>query len=411
MGKVVIVGAGAAGMMAAYGAALNGNDVTVLEKNEKCGKKLYITGKGRCNITNSCEPEDFFDRIVSNGKFMYSPFYSLTNLQTMDLFADTFGLNIKTERGNRVFPSSDKSSDVIRALTKALDRMNVNIKLNSQVTGLIISDNTAKGVKTHDLSYEADAVIVATGGLSYASTGSTGDGYDFARSAGHSITSLCPALVPLEVKQEWVTGLQGLSLKNIDVTFTAGGKRLYSDFGEMIFTHFGVSGPVILSASSYIGHSVASGRPVELGIDLKPALDHEQLVRRINRDFEERPNQQFKNSLVRLLPSKLIPVIVDMTDISPEKKVNAVTREERGRLAHIIKNLSCTISGLRGYNEAIITQGGINVKEINPATMESKKCRGLYFAGEVIDVDAVTGGYNLQIAWSTGYLAGISVNN
>lgn len=409
MGKVVIVGAGAAGMMAAYGAALNGHDVMVLEKNEKCGKKLYITGKGRCNITNACEPEEFFDRIVSNSKFMYSPFYSLTNMQTMDLFADTFGLNIKTERGNRVFPSSDKSSDVIRALTKTLNRMNVKIKLNSQVTGLIINDNTVKGVKTRDFSYEADAVIVATGGLSYASTGSTGDGYGFAKSAGHSVTKLCPALVPLEVKQEWVTELQGLSLKNIEVTFTADGKRLYSEFGEMIFTHFGVSGPVILSASSYIGNRVASGCAVELNIDLKPALGYEQLIKRITRDFEERNNQQFKNSLGKLLPSKLIPFIVRMTGVNPDRKVNSVTREERSRLAHIIKNLSCTISGLRGYNEAIITRGGINVKEINPATMESKKCRGLYFAGEVIDVDAVTGGYNLQIAWSTGYLAGISV--
>lgn len=409
MGKVVIVGAGAAGMMAAYGAALNGHDVTVLEKNEKCGKKLYITGKGRCNITNACEPEEFFDRIVSNSKFMYSPFYSLTNMQTMDLFADTFGLDIKTERGNRVFPSSDKSSDVIRALTKALNRMNVKIKLNSQVTGLIISDNTVKGVKTHGFSYEADAVIIATGGLSYASTGSTGDGYGFAKSAGHSVTPLCPALVPLEVKQEWVTELQGLSLKNIEVTFTADGKRLYSEFGEMIFTHFGVSGPVILSASSYIGNRVASGCVVELNIDLKPALGYEQLLKRITRDFEERHNQQFKNSLTKLLPSKLIPVIVRMTGINPDKKVNSVTKEERSRLAHVLKNLSCTISGLRGYNEAIITRGGINVKEINPATMESKKCRGLYFAGEVIDVDAVTGGYNLQIAWSTGYLAGTSI--
>lgn len=408
MSKIIIIGAGAAGMMSAYGAAQNGHDVTVLEKNEKCGKKLYITGKGRCNLTNACGPEEFFDSIVNNSKFMYSPFYALTNYGTMDLFSDTFGLDIKIERGNRVFPASDKSSDVISALKRMLDRMNVKIRLGTQVTGLLINNGKVCGVKCSDREYNADAVIVATGGLSYASTGSTGDGYEFARSAGHSVTRLSPALVPLETKEEWVTKLQGLSLKNIEVTFTVGGKKLYSDFGEMIFTHYGVSGPVILTAGSYIGDSVASGGTVLLSIDLKPALDHERLAKRIDRDFEEHSNQQFKNSLGKLLPAKLIPVIVKMSGISPDKKVNSVTRDERNKLAHILKNLSCTIKGLRGYNEAIITRGGINVKEINPATMESKKCKNLFFAGEVIDVDAVTGGYNLQIAWSTGYLAGIS---
>lgn len=408
MSKVIIIGAGAAGLMAAYGAAQNGCNVTVLEKNEKCGKKIYITGKGRCNLTNACEPDEFFDSIVSNSKFMYSPFYSLTNYGAMDLFSDTFGLEIKIERGNRVFPASDKSSDVIRALTAALGRMGVKIRLGTQVTGLIINDKKVCGVKCGDLEYDADAVIVATGGLSYASTGSTGDGYEFAKCAGHSIMKLSPALVPLETKQRWVTKLQGLSLKNINVTFTYGGKKIYSDFGEMIFTHYGVSGPVILTAGSYIGDRVSAGGVVELSIDLKPALDFERLAKRIDRDFEEHRNQQFKNSLGGLLPAKLIPVIVELSEISPEKKVNSVTREERNKLARIMKNLSCTITRLRGYNEAIITRGGINVKEINPATMESKLCKGLYFAGEVIDVDAVTGGYNLQIAWSTGYLAGIS---
>ncbi|MCI8308312.1 MAG: NAD(P)/FAD-dependent oxidoreductase [Lachnospiraceae bacterium] len=408
MGRIIVIGAGAAGMMAAYGAALNGNDVTVYEKNEKCGKKLYITGKGRCNLTNSCEPEEFFDGVVSNRKFMYSPFYALTNYDTMDLFSDTLGLELKIERGNRVFPASDKSSDVIRALSGKLNDMGVRIRLGEKVTGLIIENGKICGVNCDGRECCADAVIVATGGLSYPSTGSTGDGYDFARYAGHSVTRLSPALVPLETGQDWVTKLQGLSLKNVRVTFTLDGKNLYSDFGEMIFTHYGVSGPVILTAASHIGGRVSAGGRIELSIDLKPALDFEQLARRIDRDFEKHSNGQFKNSLGKLLPAKLIPVIVEMSGISPEKKANSVTREERNRLAAILKNLSCTIIGLRGYNEAIITRGGVNVKEMNPSTMESRKCKGLYFAGEVLDVDAVTGGYNLQVAWSTGYLAGIS---
>lgn len=408
MGRVIIIGAGASGMMAAYAAALNGHDVTILEKNEKCGKKLFITGKGRCNLTNACMPDEFFGNIVSNAKFMYSPFYALTNYDTMDLFSDMFGLSLKTERGNRVFPASDKSSDVIRALTKALSGMGADIRLNTQVTGLIINGGNICGVRCGGTEYNADAVIIATGGLSYSSTGSTGDGYAFAREAGHRITALSPALVPLETMQGWVTRLQGLSLKNVKVTFTSDGRKLYSDFGEMIFTHYGVSGPVILSASSHIG-SASAEQPVGLCIDLKPALEFEQLVRRIGRDFDENKNQQFKNSLGKLLPAKLIPVITEMSGISPDKRINSVTREERRNLAHILKNLCCTIKGPRGYNEAIITHGGVDVKEINPTTMESRKCRGLYFAGEVIDVDAVTGGYNLQIAWSTGYLAGISV--
>lgn len=409
MSKVIVIGAGAAGMMAAYSAALNNHEVIIIEKNEKCGKKIYITGKGRCNITNACDAEEFFDMMISNKKFMYSPFYSMTNYQVMDLFEQTFGLKIKTERGNRVFPLSDKSSDVINSLIKAIKKQGVTVKLGVSVNELIIENDEIKGVKTDDGIYKADSVIVATGGLSYPSTGSTGDGYKFAKYAGHEVTKLMPALVPLETKEKWVTELQGLSLKNIKVSFTCDNKELYSDFGEMIFTHFGVSGPVILSASSLLTKRLHNNNVIKLSIDLKPALTLEQLDKRIMRDFEEQSNQQFKNSLGKLLPKKIIPVIISLTGINSKKQVNAITKEERMKLAKTLKNLECTITKPRGFNEAIITQGGINVKEINPATMESKICKGLYFAGEVLDVDAVTGGYNLQIAWSTGYLAGLSI--
>jgi len=409
MSKVIIIGAGAAGMMAAYSAAINNHEVIIFEKNEKCGKKIYITGKGRCNVTNACDADEFFDMMISNKKFMYSPYYSMTNYQVMDLFEQTFGLALKTERGNRVFPLSDKSSDVINSLVKALKKLNVKICLNTEIKDLCIENNIIKGVKTEDRTYAADAVVVATGGLSYPSTGSTGDGYRFAKGIGHEVTKLMPALVPLEVKEKWITELQGLSLKNIRVSFSCDNKELYSDFGEMIFTHFGVSGPVILSASSFLTKRLHNNNIIKLTIDLKPALTVEQLDKRIMRDFEEQSNQQFKNSLGKLLPRKIIPVIISLTGINPKKQVNAVTKEERMKLAGILKNLECTITKPRGFNEAIITQGGVNVKEINPATMESKLCKGLYFAGEVIDVDAVTGGYNLQVAWSTGYLAGMSI--
>lgn len=409
MGKVIVIGAGAAGMMAAYGAALNKHEVIIYEKNEKCGKKIYITGKVRCNLTNACDAEEFFERIVTNSKFMYSSYYTMTNYQTMELFTDVFGLDIKTERGNRVFPLSDKSSDVINCIVRALKKMNVSIKLNQKVDELIIEGDSVKGIISEGERIYSDAVIVATGGKSYASTGSTGDGYEFARQCGHTIAEPLPALVPLVTKEGWVKELQGLSLKNIEVTFTADSKVIYSDFGEMIFTHYGVSGPVILSAGSYIRKRIANGNNISLSIDLKPALKEDQLERRIIRDFEEQSNQQYKNSLGKLLPRKLIPLIVELTGINPKKQVNEITKEERSKLVHILKNLQCTVTGTRDFNEAIITQGGVNVKEINPATMESKKCKKLYFAGEVIDVDAVTGGYNLQVAWSTGYLAGISV--
>ncbi len=408
MSKVIIAGAGAAGMMAAYAAAKNGHEVTILERNEKCGKKIYITGKGRCNVTNDCDILDFFDKIVTNSKFMYSALYGFTNYQTMELFTEEFGLKLKTERGGRVFPMSDKSSDVISALTRALKKLNVDTKLNTRITDVLIENGTVKGVKANNRIYDADAVIIATGGLSYPSTGSDGDGYTFAKAAGHTIKQTSPGLVPMVAKENWVKELQGLALKNVTAEYYQNGKKLYSEFGEMLFTHFGVSGPLILTASSYIGNYLAKGN-VTLCIDCKPALSHDELEQRILRDFEAQTNVQFKNSLGKLLPRKLIPVVVELSEIKSDKPVNSVTREERIRLAGVIKKLQVTITGFRDYNEAIITRGGVNVKEINPSTLESKLCKNLYFAGEVLDIDAVTGGYNLQIAWSTGYLAGSSI--
>ena len=402
MGNVVIVGGGAAGMMAAVAAARSGHLVRIYEKNEKLGKKIYITGKGRCNVTNACETED--------PKFLYSGFYGFTS-QDMMRFLEENGCPVKVERGNRVFPVSDKSSDVIRAITGQLSRLGVEICLGQEVSGLMARDGQIQGIglKKGERKVPADAVIVASGGLSYPSTGSTGDGYEFARSVGHKVTELSPALTPLEVREQTlVQDLQGLSLKNVRVQIWDGKKIRYEAFGEMLFTHFGVSGPVILSASSYVAKELKK-RAMVLTVDLKPALDLEQLDSRILRDFEGMKQKMFKNALGLLLPSKLIPVIVGQSEVPPEKPVNAISRKERRQLAERIKNFRLTLTGLRGYREAIITQGGVSVKEINPKTMESKLIRGLHFAGEVLDLDGVTGGYNLQIAWSTGYLAGRSV--
>ncbi|MCI9560027.1 NAD(P)/FAD-dependent oxidoreductase [Clostridiaceae bacterium] len=410
MGNVVIVGGGAAGMMAAVAAARSGHLVRIYEKNEKLGKKIYITGKGRCNVTNACETEELFAGMVSNPKFLYSGFYGFTS-QDMMRFLEENGCPVKVERGNRVFPVSDKSSDVIRAITGQLSRLGVEICLGQEVSGLMARDGQIQGIglKKGERKVPADAVIVASGGLSYPSTGSTGDGYEFARSVGHKVTELSPALTPLEVREQTlVQDLQGLSLKNVRVQIWDGKKIRYEAFGEMLFTHFGVSGPVILSASSYVAKELKK-RAMVLTVDLKPALDLEQLDSRILRDFEGMKQKMFKNALGLLLPSKLIPVIVGQSEIPPEKPVNAISRKERRQLAERIKNFRLTLTGLRGYREAIITQGGVSVKEINPKTMESKLIRGLHFAGEVLDLDGVTGGYNLQIAWSTGYLAGRSV--
>lgn len=405
MRTIVVVGGGAAGMMAAISAAEEGCRVVLFEQNEKLGKKLFITGKGRCNVTNAGDAEDFFHHMISNGRFMYSSFYRFDNVQVMEMLENA-GLKLKTERGNRVFPQSDKSSDVIRTFARLLDRYHVEVHLHTAVKNLWIEDGHCLGVVLKNGNrVPADSVILTTGGLSYASTGSTGDGHRMAVESGHRIKETVPALVPLEVKEPEITSLQGLSLKNVSVSIGGGKKPLYTDFGEMLFTHFGVSGPCILSGSSKITRKLMDTE-LPLSIDLKPALSIEQLDERIRRDFEEAPNRQFKNSLDRLLPAKLIPLIVSRSGIDQDKLVNEVTREERQQLAYLLKHLTWTLTGTRGFNEAIITQGGVAVSEINPSTMESKTIKHLYMAGELLDLDAVTGGYNLQIAWSTGYAAG-----
>ena len=407
MRKIIVVGGGAAGMMAAVTAARKGKNVLLLEKNEKLGKKLFITGKGRCNITNSAEIDELFSAVVSNPKFLYSSFYSLTNDQVIDFFEE-LGVKTKVERGGRVFPESDHSSDVIRALEQELKRLGAEIRLRTEVKEILAEGGRAKGVRlSSGEKLNADAVIIATGGISYPSTGSTGDGYRFARECGHKVTELSPALVPMEVEEWYAKELMGLSLRNIEIKITDGKKKLYEEFGEMLFTHYGVTGPVILSASSIVGKKLKE-HPLTLHIDLKPALTEEQLDKRVLREFEANHNRQFKNAVDSLFPAKLKPVIVELSGIPEEKKVNEVTKEERLRFVRMIKDFSMTLTAMRGYNEAIITKGGVSVKEIDPGTMESRLVNRLYFAGEVLDLDAVTGGYNLQIAWSTGYLAGMN---
>lgn len=409
MKKCIVIGGGAAGMIAAYSAAISGVSVELFEKNEKLGKKVYITGKGRCNVTNDCEAEDFFANVVSNPKFLYSAYYTFDSTRIMQVIEE-YGCPLKVERGNRVFPISDHSSDIIKAMKNALEKNNVKVSYNQIVKQIIIKNGKACGVITEDgKEHFSDAVIVATGGISYASTGSTGDGYQFARECGHSVVDTKPALVPFTVKEAWPLSLQGLALKNVSILLCVGKKKIYDGFGEMLFTHFGISGPLILSASSYYAKKYY-GKEVELYIDLKPALSEEQLDKRLLRDFEERQNKQFKNAIDGLLPSKLIPVMIQLSGIEPTKYVHDITREERLTLVSLIKKLPLTVTGTRDYNEAIITQGGVNVKEINPSTMESKLIEDLYFAGEVLDIDAFTGGFNLQVAWSTGYLAGQSVS-
>ena len=511
MSKVLIIGGGAAGMMAAVAAGENGHDVWLYEKNDRLGRKLFITGKGRCNITNAGDMETLFASVMSNPKFLYSSFYTFTNDQVIDFFEE-LGVRTKIERGNRVFPLSDHSSDVIAGLKRKLETLGVHICLETEVEKIEERDGKFQAIvlkggqrKTGDacivatggISYPAtgstgdgyrfakenghqitklypalvpmevrewyakelqglslrnvsaavydgetlgvhicletevekieerdgkfqaivlkggqrktgDACIVATGGISYPATGSTGDGYRFAKENGHQITKLYPALVPMEVREWYAKELQGLSLRNVSAAVYDGKKKLYEDFGEMLFTHYGVSGPLMLSASSVIGKRL-SEKELCLVIDLKPALTAEQLDARVLREFEEHKNKQFKNAVDHLFPSKLKPVMLELSGISEEKKVNEISREERQRFVHLIKHFEMTLSGLRSYKEAIITKGGVNVKEIDPGTMESKKISGLYFVGEVLDLDALTGGFNLQIAWSTAYLAGISI--
>ena len=402
--KVLVIGGGAAGMMAAVAASKKGADVILAEKNERLGKKLYITGKGRCNITNSAATEDFFDNVISNPKFLYSAVYSF-DAGMMCSFLEEEGLKIKEERGMRIFPASDRSSDVIKTLEKALRENKVNVRFRTQISDLVVKDGMFSHAVTSDgKRIYADSVIIATGGISYKSTGSTGDGYVFAKNSGHKVTSLRPSLVPLTVREPFIRELEGLSLRNIRIEMDG-----YSDFGEMLFTSDGVSGPVILSASAFLSRKIASDKNgITLSIDLKPALSHEQLDARILRDFSENLNRDFRNSLNALLPVKLIPVIVSLSGIEYNKKVNNITRQERSGLVKLLKDFQMTVTGTKGFDQAVVTQGGVSVKDLDPSTCRSRIVKNMYFAGEVIDVDAYTGGFNLQIAWSTGHLAGCS---
>ena len=411
MKKVLVIGGGAAGMMAAVFAARGGREVHVFEKNEKLGKKLFITGKGRCNITNAGEMDTLFTSVVSNSKFLYSAFYGFTNEQTITFFEE-LGVPVKIERGNRVFPVSDHSSDVIGALSREMNRLGVEVHLHAEVEKILTDREDPERIRGIRLKngkeVAGDACIVATGGVSYPSTGSTGDGLRFAEELGLKVTELFPALVPMEVKEWYAKELQGLSLRNVTAAIYDRKKKLYEEFGEMLFTHYGVSGPIIISASSSVGKKLKE-KELRLCIDLKPALSQEQLDQRILRDFEENRNKQFKNSVDRLFPAKLKPIMIELSGISAEKKVNEISKEERIRFVKLIKEFPMTLTGLRSYKEAIITKGGVSVKEIDPGTMESKKIKGLYFIGEVLDLDALTGGFNLQIAWSTAAAAGNAV--
>lgn len=407
MSKVLVIGGGAAGMMAAYAAGMCGHEVTLLEQNEKLGKKIYITGKGRCNFTNASPLEEIMQAVVSNPKFLYSAFYTFSNDAVMDFFENQ-GMPYKIERGNRAFPVSDHASDVIRALERAMKEQNVRIRLHTQVRELLIEDDKATGVLlTNGDKIMADSLILATGGLSYPTTGSTGDGHTIAKNSGHKIVTPRPALVPLTTKEEYILRMQGLSLKNVSLKIKDEKRVIYDAFGEMLFTHFGVSGPLVLSASSVLSRHFP--REYQAYIDLKPALSEEVLNERLLREFSERPNQHIKAVFQQLLPAKMIPVMIELSQISMDKPVNAITKEERRRLVGLFKAFPFTITGTRGFKEAIITQGGVSVKDIDPATMESKRIKDLYLVGELLDLDALTGGYNLQIAWSTGYLAGISI--
>lgn len=428
--EIAVIGGGAAGMMAAYAAAGENSHVTVYEKNEKLGKKIYITGKGRCNVTNACEMENLFANVVRNPKFLYSAFYGFDNQKAMEFF-EKEGCPLKTERGDRVFPVSDHASDIIRALERALRRKNVRICLQTKVEELLFSaaDRTKAAADEENQPGEkksgngrngqhkieglmladgtkvrADAVILATGGLSYPTTGSDGDGFRMAGMLAHTVMPCSPSLVPFVTAEEWCAALQGLALKNVEVSLVQNKKEVYRGFGEMLFTHFGVSGPLILSASSFYRPDV----PAQLYLNLKPALDAEQLDRRLLRDFEANKNKNFGNALDGLFPTRLIPVMVRLSGIDPGKKVHEITKEERRSFAALIQHVPLTVTKTGDFGEAIITRGGIRVQEVNPSTMESKLVRGLYFAGEMLDVDALTGGFNLQIAWSTGYLAGES---
>lgn len=412
--KVIVIGGGPAGMMAAISARQNGHEVILIEKMQSLGRKLLITGKGRCNITSSFAMEEFIKNTPGNGKFLYSCYQNFTNKDIIQFLKEQ-GLEVKEERGNRIFPITDKSLDVLKCFTKKLKELDVKIKYQTEVTEILVDELAKKvtGIKTEQGIIKADKVILATGGKSYPLTGSTGDGYILANKLGHTITTIKPSLVPFEIYEKDIcTSLQGLSLRNVEIQLKEKEKIIYEEFGEMLFTHFGVSGPIILSSSAHLVRvknieEKLKNRQVVLKIDFKPALSDEKLDARIIRDFEKFKNKQFKNSLEELLPQKLIPVVVEKSGISQEKEVNQITKEERRNLRNLLKNFEVTIKNFRPIEEAIITSGGISTKEINPKTMESKLIKGLYFAGEIIDVDSYTGGFNLQIAYSTGYTAGM----
>ena len=404
MAKVIVIGAGPAGIMAAIHASKKHN-VTILDGNDRIGKKLFITGKGRCNVTNSKDISEFFDYIPGNPHFLYSALYSYTNEDTMNFF-ENVGIKLKVERGGRVFPMSDKSSDIIKGLSIGLKESNVQVKLNSKVTNIIYDANKIVGLEINNSTkLYGDYFIIATGGASYPLTGSRGEGQKFAKKLGHTIIELKPSLVPIELNEPWLKDLMGLSLKNISLSILKNNKVLYKNQGEMLFTNYGISGPLVLSGSRYVKNE----GNYEASIDLKPALNESELDKRIQKDFLKYQNKEFKNALDDLLPKKLIPLIINLSNIPLDKKVNVITKEERKKLLHILKDLRVKIKGLRPIEEAIVTAGGVNTLEIDPSTMKSKIISNLSFAGEVIDVDAFTGGYNVQIALSTGYIAGNSI--
>ncbi|MDK2586272.1 NAD(P)/FAD-dependent oxidoreductase [Romboutsia sedimentorum] len=405
MKKVVIIGAGAAGMMAASVAADRGLDVTLVEKNNRVGRKILITGKGRCNITSDCEIEELIENVPTNGKFLYSAFYTFTNDDVISMF-ENLGVKTKTERGKRVFPESDKAHDVANALEKQIKNKKVDIILNAKVDKIVCRDNKIeKVILNNKKEIKCESVIIATGGLSYPLTGSTGDGYKFAKSVGHTVTDIKPSLIGMEVQEKFIEELEKLSLRNIAISvYNSKNKKVYDDFGELEFTKYGLDGPVIKSASCRMKDT--SKENYKIAIDLKPALDEEKLDKRIQKDFQKYTNKKFEKALDDLLPKKLIPIIIKLSEIDKELVVHQISREQRKKLVHVLKNFTFTLKRYRPIEEAIITSGGIKVSEINSSTMESKLVEGLFFAGEVIDVDAYTGGFNLQIAFSTGYLAG-----
>lgn len=409
MSKVIVIGGGAAGMMASYAAGMCGHEVILLEKNEKLGKKIYITGKGRCNFTNACEPEDFLKNVVSNDKFLYSSLYTFSPQQMMD-FIEEFGTPIKVERGNRAFPVSDHASDITKALKKAMDSVGVEVKLYEEVDHILTKDNVACGVAMKDqTTYSCDHVILATGGNSYQTTGSNGAGYEMARKLQMKVKEVHPALVPMETKEEDIFSLQGLSLKNVSLKISDGKRTYFDNFGEMLFTHFGISGPLVLSASSYVTDLLGK-KELKAYIDFKPALSYDKLEQRILRFVKEHPKNKMISLLKDMLPHKVADVFLQRLEFSGEKNLSDLTKEERTELIGMLKGFELSIKKTRGFKEAIVTKGGISVKEINPSTMEAKNIKGLSVCGEVLDVDALTGGFNLQIAFSTGYLAGISID-